>query len=115
MLSIYNSTGGVNYYDITKYQLYPTQLLDSYFASDEILSLYGLDPSIKFNKQKANVEESLIEDGIKSEVALVEKLINYGVKVLVFTGQNDLICNTPGTLRWVENLHHANSAKFRYV
>ena len=104
----------MNVYDITKYQSYPTELLDSYFASDEILSLYGLDPSIKFNKQKSNVQESLYEDVMKIEVALVEKiLINYDAKVMVYTGQNDLICNTPGTLRWVENLHFANSTTFR--
>ena len=51
---------------------------------------------------------------MKNEVALVEKiLINYDAKVMVYTGQNDLICNTPGTLRWVENLHFANSTTFR--
>jgi len=76
--------------------------------------MYGLDPSIKYDRQKSNVAEALYEDFMKNEVSLVEKiLMNYDAKVMVYTGQNDLICNTPGTLRWVESLHHKDSSKFR--
>ena len=78
--------------------------------------MYGLDPSVKYDRQKSNVAEALYEDFMKNEVSLVDKiLMNYNVKVMVYTGQNDLICNTPGTLRWVENLHHKDSSKFRYI
>ena len=77
--------------------------------------MYGLDPTIKYDKQKSNVAETLYEDFMRNEANLVEKvLMNYDVKVMVYTGQNDLICNTPGTLRWVERLSHKDSSKFRY-
>jgi len=39
--------------------------------------------------------------------------MNYNANVLVYTGQNDLICNTPGTLRWVEALRFINTETFR--
>ena len=114
MGTITNGTGGVNVYDITKYHSYPTALLDTYFASADVVAMYGLDPSIRYNKQGANVAEALYEDFMKNEVGLVEKLIiNYNAKLLIYTGQNDLICNTPGTLRWVENLFFADRNTFR--
>jgi serine carboxypeptidase 1 len=73
-----------------------------------------LDPSVKYNSQGGNVGEALYEDFMKSEVRLVEQLLNYhDVQFLVYTGQNDLIVETPGTLRWVERVHYVDSQKFK--
>jgi hypothetical protein len=114
--SIVNGTGGVNVYDITKYKRYPTHLLDEYFSSTEIIKMYGLEASIKYNSQGGNVAESLHEDFMKNYVSLVEKILIYHtIPVLVYSGQNDLICETPGSLRWVERLHYADGEKFRYA
>lgn len=55
MGTITNGTGGVNVYDITKYRSYPTSLLDTYFASGDVINMYGLDPTIKYNRQGGNV------------------------------------------------------------
>ena len=112
--TIVNGTGGVNVYDITKYNRYPTSLLDEYFADNEVISLYGLDPTVRYGSQAGNVGEALYEDFMKNEVSLVEQLLIYhNIQVLVYTGQNDLIVETPGTLRWVERLHHIDGEKFR--
>lgn len=114
MYTITNGTGGVNVYDITKYEKYPTSLLDEYFNSPDVIALYGLDPSIKYNTQGGNVGEALYEDFMKSEVRLVEQLLIYhDIQVLVYTGQNDLIVDTPGTLRWVENVVYDQRTVFR--
>ncbi len=53
--AIVNGTGGVNVYDITKYKPYPTQLLDEYFINRDVINMYKLDPSIKYNSQGGNV------------------------------------------------------------
>lgn len=51
---------------------------------------------------------------MKNEVRLVEQLLNYhNIQVLVYTGQNDLIVETPGTLRWVENVLYDQRTTFR--
>ena len=52
--SITNSTG-VNVYDMTKYHPYPTDLLDTYFDSADVLDMYKWDPSIKYDSQGGNV------------------------------------------------------------
>jgi hypothetical protein len=91
--TITNGTGGVNVYDITKYKPYPTRLLDEYFNSQEIIALYGLDPAIRYNSQGGNVAEALHEDFMQNYVRLVENiLIYYNIPVLIYSGQNDLIC-----------------------
>lgn len=89
-------------------------MLDEYFNSPDVIALFGLDPSVKYNSQGGNVGEALYEDFMKNEVRLVEELLIYhDVQFLVYTGQNDLIVETPGTLRWVERVHYADSSKFR--
>lgn len=52
---ITSSTGGVNVYDITKYKPYPTSLIGQYLNDPSIISLYKLDPNIKFDSQYSNV------------------------------------------------------------
>lgn len=42
----------------------------------------------------------------------VEYLLNNNIPVLVYNGQNDIIVETPGTMRWVEKLHYKNSDEF---
>ncbi len=114
--TIGNNSFGTTAWDVTKYKFPPTGLLDSYFASDEVLSMYQLDPSVKYNSQASNVYEALYDDFMKRETQLVQNiLMNYNAKVLVYTGQNDLVCNTPGTLRWVESLMFADGEAFRYI
>lgn len=62
-----------------------------------------------------NVREVLTEDYMRNYADLVTKILTYkDVKLLIYTGQNDLICNTPGTLNWVEGLYFSDAEKFRY-
>lgn len=69
---IVERSGGVNVYDITTYHRYPSVLVNMYFETPEIISLYGLHTGIKFGSQSSNVYEQLFEDFMKPEVPLVE-------------------------------------------
>jgi hypothetical protein len=40
---IVERAGGVNVYDITKYETYPTLLLNEYFSQPSTISLYSLN------------------------------------------------------------------------
>jgi len=47
---------------------------------------------------------------MKSEVGSVQSILNtFNVKMLIYTGQNDIICCTPGTLRWVEDMRYSGA------
>lgn len=46
-------------------------------------------------------------------VKRVEFVLEKKLPFLIYNGQNDLICSTPGTLRWVYNLNFANSEEYK--
>lgn len=52
---IVTMSGGVNVYDITKYQSYPTQLLESFFDNADILEKFKLKKDIKYSSQSSHV------------------------------------------------------------
>jgi vitellogenic carboxypeptidase-like protein len=107
--------GNVNVYDITKFRDYPTQLLESFFSSPDIISRFKLNPNVTYAAQADKVYEALYTDFMMQYVHLVEELLEWNVPVLIYNGQNDLIVETPGTFKWVELLHHTKADEFRYA
>lgn len=103
---IVDMAGGVNVYDITSYQDYPTQILESFFENPDVVSRFKLNPEVVYASQAGNVYEGLFTDFMRQYVRLVEELLAYKVNVMIYNGQNDLIVETPGTFKWVEFLHH---------
>lgn len=59
----------------------------------------GLSRNITWGSQSGAVFDTLGGDFMKPVVATVEELLNNStVKVVVYSGQLDLICSTPGTM-----------------
>jgi carboxypeptidase C (cathepsin A) len=50
---------------------------------------------------------------MKSEINRVEYLLSKGLPVLIYNGQDDLIVQNPGTMKWVDRLHHTQADQFR--
>ncbi len=40
---------------------------------------------------------------------LVEYCLENKLPTLIYNGQNDIIVENPGTMRWVENIHYTNA------
>ena len=59
------------------------------------------------------VYTNLNEDFMKPEVNRVESLLAKDIKVLVYNGQDDLIVQNPGTMKWVDRLHYTNADQFK--
>lgn len=106
---IVDMAGGVNVYDITKYHDYPTLIIDEYLGKLETKRLFGLKEDITFGSQAGNVYEAMYEDFMMPYVHLVEKLLEWDLKVMVYNGQNDLIVETPGTFKWSEKVRYEKS------
>ena len=47
------------------------------------------------------------------ETERVEYLLSKNVPVLVYNGQDDLIVQTPGTMKWLDKIHFDKSDEFR--
>ncbi|KAK7076909.1 Retinoid-inducible serine carboxypeptidase [Halocaridina rubra] len=61
--------------------------------------------NVTWGGQSASVFEALSSDFMSSAVQDVEMLLNNtSIKVIVYNGQLDLIVDTPGVEKWVENL-----------
>ena len=43
----------------------------------------------------------------------VEYLLRQNLPVLIYNGQNDIIVETPGTMRWVERIDYPDAQTFR--
>ena len=65
----------------------------------------GIIPDVvTWGGQASAVFSSQHEDFMKPVIADVSKLLNYGLKVVVYQGQLDMICSTTGAERWMKKL-----------
>ncbi|KAG5677282.1 hypothetical protein PVAND_007052 [Polypedilum vanderplanki] len=65
-----------------------------------------LPEHVIFGSQSGPVFDTLAGDFMKPVVHIVEKVLNEtNVKVVVYNGQLDLICSTPGTIKWVNGMN----------
>lgn len=76
-------------------------------------SLFKLNNDIEYGAQGGAVYQNLYTDFMKPEVARVEYLLSKDLPVLIYNGQNDIIVETPGTLRWVEQIVYKDHDAFR--
>lgn len=46
---------------------------------------------------------------MKNEINLVEELLYKGIPILIYNGQDDLIVQTPGTMKWADRIFFTQS------
>ncbi|KAG7165380.1 Retinoid-inducible serine carboxypeptidase-like 1 [Homarus americanus] len=69
--------------------------------------------SVEWDGQGGNVFDQLSEDFMKPVVdSVVRLLAETDLMVNVYTGDLDLICDTPGTYRWIENMEWEDKVNF---
>ena len=65
----------------------------------------GIIPDdVTFGGQSVDVYTHLEGEIMKPVISYVSKLLNYGLKVVIYEGQLDLICGTLGADRWISKL-----------
>jgi serine carboxypeptidase 1 len=71
----------------------------------EVHEALNLPENVVWGSQAGAVFDTLAGDFMKPVVETVETVLNSTtVKVVVYNGQLDLICATPGTVEWVNNM-----------
>lgn len=78
----------------------------------DVKALYRLSSEIDFGSQGGNVYKKLFTDFMVPYAHLVEYCLQ-NIPVLIYNGQNDIIVENPGTMRWVEQLHFDKAQEFR--
>ena len=90
------------------------ELLQPYFWNPDVYSgLYKFNSEIVFDSQSEDVYTNLNEDFMKPEDRRVEALLARGMPILIYNGQDDLIVQNPGTMKWVDYLHHTYAEAFK--
>jgi hypothetical protein len=81
-----------------------------YLAQSDVLARIGArGPWREFNP---DVEKALESEYSKDVTPLIGGLLDAGVRVLVYSGQFDMICCALGTERWVNALEWKGAASF---
>ncbi|KAJ5074441.1 s10 family peptidase [Anaeramoeba ignava] len=101
--TITNISGGVNIYDIREYGDYDYTSLSNFLNSPETQKSLGVNKT--WIRHSSLVMKNLFEDMSKSVRSFVSALLYNNYKVLIYNGEFDLIVNTVGTLKWINQLN----------
>ncbi|KAJ5074446.1 serine carboxypeptidase-like 48-related [Anaeramoeba ignava] len=101
--TITNMSGGVNIYDIREYGDYDYTSLSNFLNSPETQKSLGVNKT--WIRHSSLVMKNLFEDMSKSVRSFVSALLYNNYKVLIYNGEFDLIVNTVGTLKWINQLN----------
>ncbi|KZT00989.1 carboxypeptidase C [Laetiporus sulphureus 93-53] len=91
--------------------------IDTWMNQPAVKKALGVDPSREFESCNMQVNQAfaLQGDGAHNSAKLLPELIEDGVRLLVYAGNADMMCNFMGNERWVEALdtkfHDEFSAK----
>jgi len=90
------------------------QWIETWMNDESHKIALGVDPSMKFSScnTEVNQEFALQGDGMHNSAALLPELVEDGVRLLVYAGNADMMCNYMGNERWVEALEHRYHKEF---
>ncbi|GJM88393.1 hypothetical protein PR202_ga04451 [Eleusine coracana subsp. coracana] len=113
--SILLLAGNVNYYDIRKQcegsLCYDFSNMDKFLNDNSVRDALGVGNK-KFVSCSPLVYEAMIADWMKNLEVGIPALVEEGIKVLIYAGEYDLICNWLGNFRWVNAMVWSGQQNF---
>ncbi|XP_076043892.1 retinoid-inducible serine carboxypeptidase-like [Oratosquilla oratoria] len=83
------------------------------FMNGVMANQWNIPQHVVWGAQEGRVFDTLAGDFMKPVVASVVRLLTEtDLHVAVYTGNLDLICDTPGTFRWIEEMEWPDKAKW---
>ncbi|QCE13222.1 cathepsin A [Vigna unguiculata] len=114
--SILSIAGGINYYDIRKKCVgelcYDFSDLEKLLNLPKVKSALGVGGDLKFVSCSSTVYNAMLQDWMKNLEVGIPTLLEEGIKVLVYAGEKDLICNWLGNSRWVHAMQWSGQKAF---
>ncbi|CAI9104980.1 OLC1v1003786C1 [Oldenlandia corymbosa var. corymbosa] len=102
--SILDIAGDINYYDIRKKCVgslcYDFSNLETFLNEDTVKEALGVG-NIDYVSCSSTVYDQMIDDWMQNLEVGIPALLEEGVKVLIYAGEYDLICNWLGNSKWV--------------
>ncbi|XP_019412751.1 PREDICTED: serine carboxypeptidase-like [Lupinus angustifolius] len=105
----------INYYDIRKKcdgnLCYDFSNLENLFNNEKVKDALGVK-DLNFVSCSIKVYYAMLDDWMKNLEVDIPSLLEDGIKLLVYAGEEDLICNWLGNYRWVRAMKWSGQKKF---
>jgi carboxypeptidase C (cathepsin A) len=114
MNTITSGGGNVNVYNFRDFGNYDFSNVDEFMNYQETCTRYNVDPSVcgSYVDENNNVYEALTTDFMQSVATKVAYLLENNLPVMLYNGQDDIICNSPNQQNWVGNLNWTHQNDF---
>ncbi|GMN50992.1 hypothetical protein TIFTF001_020143 [Ficus carica] len=113
--SIIARAGNINYYDIRKECVgslcYDFSNLEKFLNQKSVRATLGVG-DIEFVSCSQTVYQAMLLDWMRNLEVGIPALLEDGVKLLVYAGEYDLICNWLGNSRWVHAMKWSGQKEF---
>ncbi|XP_020092033.1 serine carboxypeptidase-like [Ananas comosus] len=113
--SIMNLVGDTNYYDIRKQcegsLCYDFSNMESFLKQKSVREALGVG-DIEFVSCSPTVHQDMLQDWMRNLEVGIPALLEDGIKLLVYAGEYDLICNWLGNSRWVHSMEWSGQKDF---
>ncbi|CAK8576175.1 unnamed protein product [Lathyrus sativus] len=113
--SILSAAGNINYYDIRKQcegpLCYDFSNLETLLNKKTVRDALGVG-DIEFVSCSGAVHSALSQDLMKNYEKYIPALLEDGIKVLIYVGEFDLICNWLGNSNWVHAMEWSGQKQF---
>ncbi|TDL20451.1 alpha/beta-hydrolase [Rickenella mellea] len=107
---------GYNTYDMTKMCCYEEpEWIDQYLNQPSVRSTLGVDSSFgNFSGAAIDLQMAFIRNGdmFHQNQPYIAELLERGLKVLIYAGSYDFICNWIGVERWTVNMEWSGQKEF---
>ncbi|CAK8576176.1 unnamed protein product [Lathyrus sativus] len=113
--NILDIAGNINYYDIRKKcegeLCYDFSNLETFLNKKTVRDALGVG-EIEFVSCSSAVYSALVQDWMKNYEKDIPALLEDGIKVLIYVGEFDLICNWLGNSQWVHGMKWSGQKQF---
>ncbi|KAL2331997.1 hypothetical protein Fmac_019578 [Flemingia macrophylla] len=112
---ILSIAGDVNYYDIRKKcegdLCYDFSNMEDFLNENTVRNALGVG-DMDFVSCSSTVYNAMMQDWMRNLEVGIPALLEDGIKVLVYAGEEDLICNWLGNSRWVQAMEWSGQKEF---
>ncbi|KAF7823340.1 serine carboxypeptidase-like [Senna tora] len=114
--SILYIAGNINYYDIRKQcegsLCYDFSSVETLLNEKEVKEALGVG-DLDFVSCSSKVYYNMLDDWMRNLEVPIPSLLQDGIRMLVYAGEEDLICNWLGNSRWVEAMEWSGQKDFK--
>ncbi|XP_071709904.1 serine carboxypeptidase-like [Rutidosis leptorrhynchoides] len=114
--SIISKAGNINYYDIRKECIgslcYDFSDMETLLNKNSVRQALGVG-DIEFVSCSTTVYQAMLMDWMRNLEVGIPGLLEDGIKMLVYAGEYDLICNWLGNSRWVHAMEWSGKEQFK--